>query len=221
MTTNQLNTMKLPLKHTGKITPENVLHGPAGKFEGLKSQCQKAEKNICFYFAFAPFCQPRHASVLLLTAKTHLETPAAFFCSCWASTVANKNIEINETSPSLCSGINICRPVENSSCKIQPFFPYIAKQKKNRHWYDWFCLVCLFGFYFVCFRATVCFVLFCFTPASKGSCSWEQSCRKSTPELINHWAKKTTQQICPFRILGRPVGVSNVVSWLSWKARGL
>ena len=151
--------MKLPLKHTGKITPENVLHDLLVNLKVSSLNVKRLKKTFVSILPSRHFASQGTQVFFCWQQRPIWKHLRHFFCSCWASTVANKNIEISETSRPLCSGINICRPVENSSCKIQPFFPYIAKQKKpSLIWLGsvWFVYLALF-----CFALGLQFVLFC------------------------------------------------------------
>ena len=84
----KLKTMKLALKHTGKITPENVLHHLMVDLK-VSSLNVKRLKNRLFLFCLCAILPAKARKCSFVDSKDPSgNTCGIFFGSCWVSTVA-------------------------------------------------------------------------------------------------------------------------------------
>ena len=152
--------MKLPLKHTGKITPENVLHDLLVNLKVSSLNVKRLKKTFVSILPSRHFASQGTQVFFCWQQRPIWKHLRHFFCSCWASTVANKNIEINETSPSPLfrnQYLQAGRKFQLQNSTVLSIHCQ-TKKKPSLIWLGsvWFVYLALF-----CFALGLQFVLFC------------------------------------------------------------
>jgi len=152
--------MKLPLKHTGKITPENVLHDLLVNLKVSSLNVKRLKKTFVSILPSRHFASQGTQVFFCWQQRPIWKHLRHFFCSCWASTVANKNIEINETSPSPLFRNQYLQAGRKFQLQNSTVLSIHCQTEKTRHWYDWVLFGLFIWLYFVVALGLQ-FVLFC------------------------------------------------------------